>query len=277
MSSINPEAPFTGSPLIRLLRKLLHHDHELKDKEKKALNCLQNAKRHVPDDERREIEWIWPKGGLRTPWTSALEFFSLHRTGVEETILREYLATLSIALVQGQHPNVAITGNVPLVSQLVALDESGFTNKLLEHLRQEFPYVIETMIGPMLKGGGPNKVINGSDDQHKKEQLPETDSPCEKLRPCDERAYAQYRFAIEQEASLNSDKDVYDWLQKCKSINEDELPIYANWSRYLRKARKAKGEGKNTPRRGNPTKSVVSGDRVEYQRKKGYGEDDPDQ
>jgi hypothetical protein len=128
------------SRLVRLLRSLLL-DHHLRLKEKEqALTCLRHAIGHVPDEkERQELSWIWPKGEHRTPWTAAMEFFSLKETGINEDVLREYLASLSIAVRRGQHPNTAITGNVPIVGQLVALDETGFTDKLAEHLRPEFP------------------------------------------------------------------------------------------------------------------------------------------
>jgi hypothetical protein len=279
-SSASPVPAYTASPIVGLLRKLLDHHIGLKDREEKALTCLRNAVCHIPDEkERQELSWIGPKGELRTPWTSAMEFFSLYDTGIEENTLREYLATFGVAGRLGLHPNTAITGNIAVVGRLVALSEAGFTAKLVEHLRQEFPDEIDAIVGPALNEVERGSVAQGPGPvgEGKKEESANTDSQSKKLRPCDERAYNQFLFATEQEASLKSDKEVYDWLSGCKSIQEDELPSFATWSRCLRRARNAKGKSKNTPRRGNPTKSVVRGHRVEYQQKKGFGEEDPDQ
>src|SRR6266849_31520 len=114
--------PFTASEFVRLLRKLLDHHHQFREKEEKALECLRNAKWHIADEEvRNEISWIEPKGKLRTPWTAAMEYFALRDTHIEEMLLREYLATFNVSGHLGLHPHAAIAGNMSVFARLMAL------------------------------------------------------------------------------------------------------------------------------------------------------------
>src|SRR5439155_3288122 len=159
-SSTSPVPTYTGTPIVDLLRKLLRHQIESADREEKALTCLWNAIGHIPDvKERQELSWIGPKGDIRTPWTSAMEFFYLSDTGIEESTLREYLATFTVAMHLGHHPNAAITGNVAVVGRLVALNEAGFTSKLVEHLRQEFPDEMDAIAGAAPSKGESGKTL----------------------------------------------------------------------------------------------------------------------
>ena len=86
-----------------------------------------------------------------------MEFFYLSDTGIKEKNLREYLATFGVGVRLGQHPHAAITGNKAVVSRLVALHEAGFTAKLVEHLRSEFPEEIDAIVGAAPVKGEPSQ------------------------------------------------------------------------------------------------------------------------
>jgi len=87
-----------------------------------------------------------------------------------------------------------------------------------------------------------------------------------KLAPSHEIAFRQYLDAVEKNPTqLNgaTDREVYDWLGNHVEAGE-ELPSFATWSRYLRKARDFYDAQKNTPRAGRaPGKSVVRQDQIE--------------
>ncbi|MFM9963600.1 MAG: hypothetical protein ACKV2Q_20525 [Planctomycetaceae bacterium] len=84
-----------------------------------------------------------------------------------------------------------------------------------------------------------------------------------KLRPCDKKAFSQYEHAIEQEPSIESDDEAYDWL--VEDLREDGIALTRrdNWKRYVGRARTHYGKQKNGPRIGNETHSVVSAKRLD--------------
>jgi hypothetical protein len=72
-----------------------------------------------------------------------------------------------------------------------------------------------------------------------------------KLAPSRQKAFGQFRWAIEQNAALDgaADRDVYDWLTEHLDDGE-QLPTFETWGRYLREARAAADARKNTSRGG---------------------------
>ena len=88
------------------------------------------------------------------------------------------------------------------------------------------------------------------------------------LKPCEGKAWSQYQKAFGQNAELTTDRQAYDWFVDEIADDAGELPSFASWSRYLRAARKAMDQGKNGPRIGNETRSVVSVERIERPRKR---------
>src|SRR5262249_23061222 len=79
------------------------------------------------------------------------------------------------------------------------------------------------------------------------------------LPPAREKAYSQWKWAIEQNAEFSdetTDHEVYKWLEE--HWDGDKLPSFASWSRYLRNARRTHGESKYSPRRGRTGRSIVS-------------------
>lgn len=78
------------------------------------------------------------------------------------------------------------------------------------------------------------------------------------LRPCDQIAFSQYQRAVEQEQSIKTDDEAYDWVADDMKADGIQLTRRDNWKRYVRSARKFHGEQKNGPRIGNETRSVVS-------------------
>jgi hypothetical protein len=83
------------------------------------------------------------------------------------------------------------------------------------------------------------------------------------LKPSREKAYRLFCWAMEQEPTLKTDLDVYNWLHE-RSDLPDELPCFATWSKYLREARAYHQDHKHTPRRAKKAtgKSVVRNDQI---------------
>ena len=86
-----------------------------------------------------------------------------------------------------------------------------------------------------------------------------------KLRPCDNKAFSQYRSAIRDNPELTTDRAAYDWFVKNLADDGENLPTFATWGKYLRLARTAAGEQKNKRGVGNETRSVVSATRLDQQ------------
>lgn len=83
------------------------------------------------------------------------------------------------------------------------------------------------------------------------------------LRPCDRKALSQYEHAMEQQPTLKTDDEAYDWLADDAEADDAPLPRRDHWKRYLRKARASCDHQKNGPRIGNETRSVVSAKRLD--------------
>ncbi len=85
------------------------------------------------------------------------------------------------------------------------------------------------------------------------------------LKRCCRIAHAQYEIAIKKKSSLNTDRQVYDWINNNK--DDDELyllPRFDTWVRYLREARNHLGESKYSPRSGRDTSgSIVRPEEIE--------------
>lgn len=82
-------------------------------------------------------------------------------------------------------------------------------------------------------------------------------------RPCDQKAFSQYRRAMEQQPTLKTDDEAYDWLKNDAEADDAPLPRRDHWKRYLRKARAFFDQRKNGPRIGNETRSVVLAKRLD--------------
>jgi hypothetical protein len=95
-------------------------------------------------------------------------------------------------------------------------------------------------------------------DPDKGRGKPLEESVC-RLAPSRRKAYQQYQWAVSCNAALDGapDRDVYDWLKE-KLETDAELPSLANWTRYLRTARKADGTSKHNSRAGRTGRSVVN-------------------
>jgi hypothetical protein len=97
--------------------------------------------------------------------------------------------------------------------------------------------------------GPPKKAGKGDDLDH--------------LPPSRKKAYGQYLWAMKQHGALKgaTDRQVYDWLEE--NIESDEkLPTFANWSRYLRDARRANDANKHKSRVGRSGRSIVRPDEI---------------
>jgi hypothetical protein len=80
-----------------------------------------------------------------------------------------------------------------------------------------------------------------------------------------ERAYLAAEFAFHQEPKLigATDKEIWTWLLKEHPDIEKQLAYgFETFSRYLREARRLRGEQKNSPRAGRRSRSVVSPDQL---------------
>ena len=80
------------------------------------------------------------------------------------------------------------------------------------------------------------------------------------LRPCDEKALAQYNNAIQKsDPKVNTDREAYDWITSRLEVEGGaRLPSFATWSKYVRVGRQAHGLQKHQPRTGRPHGSSTS-------------------
>ena len=83
-----------------------------------------------------------------------------------------------------------------------------------------------------------------------------------KLRPCDDKAWSQYRRAIEDNPELTTDQAAYDWFIEHVADEGESLPAFASWVKYVRLARADAGEQKNKRGVGHETRSVVPAKRL---------------
>jgi hypothetical protein len=85
------------------------------------------------------------------------------------------------------------------------------------------------------------------------------------LSPSRKKAYQQYQSAVKKIAELDgaTDRQVYDWLGEHCDDEDEKLPPFSTWSRYLRHARAYYGTSKNTRRAGRQTgRSIVGSDEI---------------
>jgi hypothetical protein len=85
-----------------------------------------------------------------------------------------------------------------------------------------------------------------------------------KLSPSRMKAYQQFLWAVNTNAELDgaTDRDVYDWLKEHLDENES-LPEFSAWSRYVRQAREAYGTSKHNRRAGRQTgRSIARPDEI---------------
>jgi len=70
------------------------------------------------------------------------------------------------------------------------------------------------------------------------------------LKPSEEKAYGQYRQAMEREPKLVEDTDqiVYDWIDENLLDEGESLPSFATWRRQMGAGRKHHDDQKNTPK-----------------------------
>jgi hypothetical protein len=94
----------------------------------------------------------------------------------------------------------------------------------------------------------------------KKGARPDEAGPLDALAPSRKKAYSQYLWALNENASLEggTDQEVYDFVRDHLLEEGEKLPTFASWGKYLREARAAVGAGKNSPRAGrNPGRSII--------------------
>ena len=91
----------------------------------------------------------------------------------------------------------------------------------------------------------------------------EADGKPANLRPCDDKAWSQYRLAIKDNPELTTDQAAYDWFIEHVADEGETLPAFATWVKYLRLARAVAGEQKNKRGVGHETRSVVSVERLD--------------
>jgi hypothetical protein len=84
----------------------------------------------------------------------------------------------------------------------------------------------------------------------------------ESLRPCDQKAFSQYQYAVEKEPTIKTDDQAYNWLLREGKDDDIRLPQRKTWKRMLRRARAFYGQSKNGSRICNETRSVVSSKRI---------------
>lgn len=82
-----------------------------------------------------------------------------------------------------------------------------------------------------------------------------------KLKPCHQLAYSQYVQVIKDrpELATATEQQVYNYYKEYLYDRQEdgELPIFSSWSKYVRTARNAMGESKNTPRSGREGRSII--------------------
>lgn len=89
------------------------------------------------------------------------------------------------------------------------------------------------------------------------------DAPAGQLSPSRKRAYALYRIAIVKVPRLEggTDEEVYRWIRE--NLEEEAVPRFQTWARYVRDVRAVRGERKHNPRHGRMGGgSIVHGDEI---------------
>ncbi len=87
------------------------------------------------------------------------------------------------------------------------------------------------------------------------------------LRPCDRTAGSQHKRAIEDNPELKTDRAAYDWYVEYLADEGETLPAFGTWAKYVRNHRADSGSQKNKRGVGNETRSVVSGAKIEHQKR----------
>lgn len=84
--------------------------------------------------------------------------------------------------------------------------------------------------------------------------LSELEVKLKALQPAQLKAWKQYKWATGTDSSLQTDREVYDWL--LEQVEPKDLPSFSTWCRSLRSARKALDENKNRKRAPGDSRSV---------------------
>jgi hypothetical protein len=101
----------------------------------------------------------------------------------------------------------------------------------------------------------PGEGAGASDEQRKGADAP-------KLSPSRQKAYQQWQWAMRQSTELETDQQAYDWLTEHQDEDE-QLPSFSTWARYVRDARDAYGTSKHTSRKSRKTgPSIVRQDEI---------------
>ena len=100
---------------------------------------------------------------------------------------------------------------------------------------------------------------------------PADSNELQKLTPAVQQAYIHYQHAEGCLGRILQDREAYAWLKEKQDADLEhggyKLPTYLTWARYLRKARRALGEQKHTPRHGRPKgSSIVKADQLDSRR-----------
>jgi hypothetical protein len=129
-----------------------------------------------------------------------------------------------------------------------ALQALSFLEEVLEVLGKE----------PPAEGAGADRHQGGAGQAEGA-----TESAQGQLKPSREKAYGQFQWAMGVNATLETDRQVYDWLKERQELSED-LVNFASWSKYLREARAHYENHKHTPRTARKAtgKSVVRPDQI---------------
>ena len=75
-------------------------------------------------------------------------------------------------------------------------------------------------------------------------------------------AWSQYQRAKELHPELKTDRDVYDWYVEDMADDEERLPSFDTWAKYVRTIRSALGQQKNKRGVGHETRSVAIAKRL---------------
>lgn len=80
-----------------------------------------------------------------------------------------------------------------------------------------------------------------------------------RLKPSQQKAYNQYKAAIEREPRLAeaTDKEVYEYVEANLLDDGETLRKVDTWKSYVQKARSAEGKRKNQPRVGRTGRSIA--------------------
>jgi len=86
-----------------------------------------------------------------------------------------------------------------------------------------------------------------------------TPPPPARLPTAWDRAYQSYRMTTEEDPSLETDKEVYHYIRKngCNLYEDGDLPEFETWARYVRRARRVRGEQKHHPRAGRDHSNCI--------------------